>query len=199
MERNVFNGIYYPDEDGLPLPDGMQQEPHFARVTPVLRAYLEQYYDVIVSGNTFLHYEERNRRAVVPPDCYVTLGLTGGAILPHNFYFTRRLGRVPDFVMEIGSESAAQVDLGRKRTLYASVDIGEYWSYDLTTNGRRYRKLRVGERLENDNYVRMDVAPGPDGMLEVTARPWAWICSGMMVCCGFTIRSGSCGCRTTTI
>jgi hypothetical protein len=49
-ERNVFNGIYYPDEDGLPLPDGMEQEPHFLRVMTMMRGYLEQYYDVIVSG-----------------------------------------------------------------------------------------------------------------------------------------------------
>lgn len=164
-ERNVFNGIYYPDEDGLPLPDGMQQEPHFSRVTPVLRAYLEQYYDVIVTGNTFLYYEEGNRRAVVSPDCHVTFGLTREAILPHNSYFTWHLGRVPDFVMEIGSESTARVDLGRKRNLYASLGIGEYWRYDPTDNSRHYGEPLVGEWLDNGEYVRMDVSPAPDGML----------------------------------
>ena len=164
-EPNVFNGIYYPDEDDLPLPDGMQQEPHFSRVTPALRAYLEQYYDVIVTGNTFLYYEEGNRRAVVSPDCHVTFGLTRDAILPHNSYFTWHLGRVPDFVLEIGSRSTARADLGRKRDLYASLSIGEYWRYDPSPDSRHYGEPLVGERLEAGQYVRVEVATGPDGML----------------------------------
>ncbi len=164
-QTNVFNGIRYPDEDGLPLPDGLEQEPCFWRVTPVLRAYLEQHYDVIVTGNTFLYYEEGNRRAVVAPDCHVTFGLTRDAILPHNSYFTWHLGRVPDFVMEIGSESTARADLGRERDLYASLGIGEYWRYDPTADSRHYGEPLVGELLENGEYVPMEVAPGSDGML----------------------------------
>ncbi len=164
-ERNVFNGIYYPDEDGLPLPDGYDQEPHFMRVMTMMRGYLERYYEVIVSGNTFLYYEEGNRRAVVSPDCYVTFGLPRSAILPHNSYFTWHLGRVPDFVMEIGSESTARADLGRKRDLYASLGITEYWRYDPTPDSRHYGEPLVGERLEDEEYVRIDVRPGPDGMI----------------------------------
>ena len=163
-ERNVFNGIYYPDEDGLPMPDGFVQEPYFWRVTPVLRDYLEQHYDVIVTGNTFLYYEEGNRRAVVSPDCHVTFGLSRNAILPHNSYFTWHLGRVPDFVMEIGSPSTARTDLGPKRDLYASLGIGEYWRYDPTPDSRNYGEPLVGERLENGEYARVDVSVGEDGM-----------------------------------
>ena len=125
----MFDGIYYPDEDGIPLPDGPEQEIHFYRVTPVLRAYLEQYYDVIVTGDTFLYYERGNPRAVVAPDCHVTFGVSRDDILPHNSYFTWHLGRVPDFVLEIGSRSTARVDLGRKRVIctppWASVNTGD--------------------------------------------------------------------------
>ncbi|MDE2788495.1 MAG: Uma2 family endonuclease [Chloroflexota bacterium] len=164
-ERNVFDGIYYPDEDGIPLPDGPEQEIHYDRVTPVLRAYLEQYYDVIVTGDTFLYYERGNRRAVVAPDCHITFGVNRDDILPHNSYFTWHLGRIPDFVLEIGSRSTARADLGRKRDLYASLGIGEYWRYDPSPDSRHYSEPLVGERLENGRYVRMEVAPGPDGML----------------------------------
>ena len=161
---NVFDGIYYPDEDGLPLPDGFEQEPHFWQVTPVLRAYLEQHYDVIVSGNTFLYYELGNPRAVVSPDCYVTFGVGREAVLPHNSYFTWHLERVPDFVLEIASESTARRDLVSKRELYASLGIGEYWRYDPTPDCRYYGEGLVAERLENGEYVRMEVSPGRDGM-----------------------------------
>lgn len=162
---NVFDGIYYPDEDGLPLPDGFEQEPHFWQVTPVLRAYLEQYHDVIVSGNTFLYYELGNPRAVVSPDCYVTFGVGRDAVLPHNSYFTWHLERVPDFVLEIGSESTARRDMVGKRELYTSLGIGEYWRYDPTPDNRHYGEPLVGERLENEVYLRLEVARGPDGMV----------------------------------
>ena len=164
-ERNVFDGIYYPEEDGIPLPDGPEQEIHFARITPVLRAYLEQYYDVIVTGDTFLYYERGNPRAVVAPDCHVTFGVNRDGILPHNSYFTWHLGRVPDFVLEIGSRSTARRDLATKRELYASLRIGEYWRYDPTPDSRHYGEPLVGERLEAGQYVRMSVAPAPGGML----------------------------------
>ena len=162
---NVFDGIYYPDSDGIPLPDGFEQEPVFEQVTPVLMAYLEQYYDVIVSGNTFLYYEQGNPRAVVSPDCYVVFGVTREAVRPYKAYFTWHVGKVPDFVLEIGSESTAREDIGRKRELYASIGIAEYWCYDATPDSEHYGEPLVGERLENGEYVRMDVAPGLDGMM----------------------------------
>ena len=162
---NVFDGIYYPDSDGIPLPDGFEQEPVFEQVTPVLRAYLEQYYDVIVSGDTFLYYEQGNPRAVVSPDCYVVFGVTREAVRPYNAYFTWHVGKVPDFVLEIGSESTAREDIGRKRELYASIGIAEYWRYDATPDSKHYGEPLVGERLENGEYVRTDVALAPDGMV----------------------------------
>lgn len=162
---NVFDGIYYPDSDGIPLPDGFEQEPIFEQVTPVLRAYLEQYYDVIVSGDTFLYYEQGNPRAVVSPDCYVVFGVTREAVRPYNAYFTWHVGKVPDFVLEIGSESTAREDIGRKRELYASIGIAEYWRYDATPDSEHYGEPLVGERLENGEYVRTDVALAPDGMV----------------------------------
>lgn len=161
----MFDGIYYPDSDGVPLPDGFEQEPVFQQVTPVLRAYLEQYYEVIVSGDTFLYYEQGNPRAVVSPDCYVVFGVTREAVRPYNAYFTWHVGKVPDFVLEIGSESTAREDIGRKRELYASIGIAEYWRYDATPDSEHYGEPLVGERLENGEYIRMDVTPAPDGMV----------------------------------
>ena len=113
-ERNVFNGIRHPEEDGLPLPDGAEHEAYSRGVAPVLPAWLEQRYDAIVSGNVSLYYEEGNRRAAVSSDCCVTFGPTQDAILPHNSCFTWRLGRVPGFVLEIGSQGTARADSGPK-------------------------------------------------------------------------------------
>ena len=162
---NYHNGIYYPDTDGEPLPDGFEQEPLFYQVTPVLRAYLEQFYDVIVSGDTFLYYEEGNPRRFVAPDCYVTFGVRRDAVRPHNSYFTWHVGRAPDFVLEIASESTVDKDLGDKIAIYASMGVGEYWLYDATPDSRYCGAPLICLLLVGTQYVRMPVATLPDGRI----------------------------------
>ena len=162
---NWYNGVYYPETDGLPLPDGFEQEPLFEQVTPILRAYLQQHYDVIVSGDTFLYYEEGNPRRVVAPDCYVTFGVNRSAVRPHNSYFTWHVGRIPDFVLEIGSGSTARQDLYEKPALYARLGIGEYWRYDPTPDSEHYGTPLYGGRLVDGQYQPMPIATEPGGML----------------------------------
>ena len=162
---NWYNGVYYPETDDLPLPDGFEQEPLFEQVTPILRAYLQQHYDVIVSGDTFLYYEEGNPRRVVAPDCYVTFGVNRSAVRPHNSYFTWHVGQVPDFVLEIGSGSTARQDLYEKPALYAGLGIGEYWRYDPTPDSEYYGTPLYGGRLIDGQYQPMPIATEPGGML----------------------------------
>ena len=162
---NYHNGIYYPDTDGEPLPDGFEQEPLFYQVTPVLRAYLEQFYDVIVSGDTFLYYEEGNPRRFVAPDCYVTFGVRRDAVRPHNSYFTWHVGRVPDFVLEIASESTVDKDLGEKIAIYASMGVGEYWLYDATPDSRYCGAPLICLLLVGGRYVSVPPETLPDGRI----------------------------------
>ncbi len=162
---NYHNGIYYPDTDGEPLPDGFEQEPLFYQVTPVLRAYLEQFYDVIVSGDTFLYYEEGNPRRFVAPDCYVTFGVRRDAVRPHNSYFTWHVGRVPDFVLEIASESTVDKDLGDKIAIYASMGVGEYWLYDATPDSRYCGAPLICLLLVGGRYVSVPPETLPDGRI----------------------------------
>ena len=162
---NYHNGIYYPDTDGEPLPDGFEQEPLFYQVTPVLRAYLEQFYDVIVSGDTFLYYEEGNPRRFVAPDCYVTFGVRRDAVRPHNSYFTWHVGRAPDFVLEIASESTVEKDLGDKIAIYASMGVGEYWLYDATLDSRYCGAPLICLLLVGGRYVSVPPETLPDGRI----------------------------------
>ena len=160
---NWHNGVYYPETDGLPLPDGFEQEPLFQQVTPILRAYLQQHYDVIVSGDTFLYYEEGNPRRFVAPDCYVTFGVNRSAVRPYNSYFTWHVG-IPDFVLEIASGSTLRQDLRAKPALYARLGIGEYWRYDATPDSRYYGTPLYGGRLVDGEYQPLPIAMEPGGM-----------------------------------
>lgn len=157
--------IHYPETDGMPLPDGRYQEPLFVEVVSTLEAYLtRKYTDVEVSGNTFIYYEMNNPRRSVSPDCYVAFGVDVDAIMEQNSYIIWRVGKPPDFALEIASESTGRYDDTGKRDLYASLGFGEYWRYD-STGGRFYQRPLVGERLVNGEYQEFPIHEEPDGMI----------------------------------
>ena len=64
--------------------------------------------------------------------------------------------------MEIGFRSAANVDTGRKRDLYAELGVREYWRYD-STGGEFYGEPLVSERLVDGKYRRIEISNESDG------------------------------------
>ena len=155
--------IIYPDTDGLPLPDNLLQEPFFIEVLATLKAFLEGL-DVLVSGNTLIYYVEGDPSLSVAPDCYVVFGVSRAALLErHLTYRVWEAGKFPDFVLEIGSPSTADNDLGPKRELYARLGALEYWRYD-PTGGEHYGEPLVGEYLEEGEYQRFEMMSDADGL-----------------------------------
>ena len=141
--------IVYPDEDGMPIPDGEYQAPLLVRVVGSLDTHFRYHHDVRVNGNVFIYYVEGNPTRRFAPDCYVLLDFTDEAmasIRNHNTYLLWEVGKAPDFVLEIASPSTASRDLGSKRDLYAELGVTEYWRYD-ETGGDFYGEPLVGERL----------------------------------------------------
>ena len=157
--------IFYPETDGMPLPDGEYQAPLYREVVSTLESYLKLHHPhVAVNGNTFIYYEMNNPRRSVSPDCYVAFGVDVDAIFEQNSYIIWRVGKPPDFVLEIASDSTARYDETGKRDLYARIGAGEYWRYD-QTGGRFYRRPLVGERLVNGEYQELPIHEEPDGMI----------------------------------
>ena len=159
--------IFYPETDGLPLPDGEYQAPIFRKAVGTLEVHFNDVEGAVVSGNTFLYYVEGNPRRVVSPDCYVAFDLSDAAleslsIRENNTYLLWEVGKPPDFVLEIGSPSTARRDLIEKRDLYAQIGVGEYWRFD-GTGGDFYRKPLVGERLVDGEYERLEMRYEGDG------------------------------------
>ena len=155
--------IFYPETDGLPLPDSLEQEPFFIEILATLKAFLESL-DVLVSGNTIIYYVEGDPSFSVAPDCYVVLGIGRAALLEmHRTFRVWEAGKFPDFVLEIGSPSTADNDLGPKRDLYARLGALEYWRYD-PTGGDHYGEPLVGEYLVDGEYRRFEMMTDPDGL-----------------------------------
>ena len=148
-------GTVYLETDGMPLPDGETQAPQYIRVVGTIRVHFRDVPGVRVNGNTMLYYIKDNPRVFVSPDCYVVLNLSPEAeesIERNNVYLLWEVGKAPDFVLEIGSESTARVDMGRKRDLYAELGVTEYWRYD-PTGSEFYGEPLAGERLVNGEYI----------------------------------------------
>ena len=155
--------IIYPDTDGLPLPDNLLQEPFFIEVLATLKAFLEGL-DVLVSGNTLIYYVEGDPSLSVAPDCYVVFGVSRAALLEsHLTYRVWEAGKFPDFVLEIGSPSTADNDMGPKRELYARLGALEYWRYD-PTGGDYYGEPLVGEYLVEGEYRRFEMMDDAEGL-----------------------------------
>ena len=156
--------IFYPESDGMPLPDGEYQSPIFRRVVSPLEVHFDDVEGAHVNGNTFLYYVEGDPRRNVSPDCYAVFGLSEAALASlsmegNNTYLLWEVGKPPDYVLEIASPSTARRDLGAKRDLYARIGVGEYWRYD-QTGGDFYREPLVGERLVDGEYRRLEMWRG---------------------------------------
>ena len=156
----------YPDwsfvPDPEPVEDGMQQEPTLFRILPMLKAHFHNRADTLVAGAGFLCYDRSNLNARLAPDCMVAFGVDPDAIRRRNGYLIWEVGKPPDLVMEVASESTAPNDIGRKRVLYAAMGIGEYWRLD-ATGGDLYGEPLAGEYLLDDEYRRYELSADPDG------------------------------------
>ena len=154
--------LKYPSE--TPGKDDMHQPLYIAEILVILKNYFAQYENILVSGDTFIYYEQGNPRARFRPDSYVVFGVDVDEVYVDDTYVMWRCGKAPDFAMEIGSKSTYRNDLGGKRELYARLGIGEYWRYDWT-GGEYYGEPLVGEYLDTESgeYQRFDMTTDPDG------------------------------------
>ncbi len=151
--------VFYPETDGMPLPDGLKQEPHFTEIVSTLRLHLGSP-TTLVSGDTFVYYVEGDPGRRLSPDCYVAFGVDVEAMMRLNSYRVWEADKAPDFVLEIGSQSTASNDVGPKRDLYASLGVREYWRFD-PTGGDHYGEPLVGEYLVEGEYCRFEMSVGP--------------------------------------
>ena len=170
--KSVFlprEGRQYPVVDPAslpslqPMPDAMQQESHYIDAVTTLRAHFSSDPGVLVSGNTIVCYDPDNLNRRVLPDCYITFNVDPLAIRDQNGFLIWQVGKPPDFVLEIGSESTAVRDLTSKRDLYAEMGVPEYWRFD-PTGGEHYGQPLVGERLVDGEYQPFDLNANSDGL-----------------------------------
>ena len=148
-------------------PDAMQQRPHVARMDQVLRAHFAHRPDVLVSGEGYLCDVAGNARRSPNPDLLVSFGLD---IPPDviedvaNGYTISEVGKPPEFVLEVASETTTRRDETVKRDTYASFGVSEYWRFD-RTGGRLYVAALAGDALVDGAYQPIPLETGDDGII----------------------------------
>ena len=161
-DTSMQTEIFYPETDGMPLPDGRYQSEHLYDLLTMLRVFFRLSDDVEVGGDIFIYYVEGNPQLRIAPDCFVVIGVSMESFERNNTYLMWEVGKAPDFVLEIGSPSTWRNDLGDKRDLYANLGVGEYWMFD-PSGGDHYGFALRGERLVDGEYRILEMREDADG------------------------------------
>ena len=119
--------VEYPDSDGLPLADNQVQ----ARAIFAAIGALEHHYkpgrEVGMASDLMLYYREGDPATYVAPDVMVSFGVR---MLGLPNYKLWEVGKPPEFVLEVSSQSSRELDRTKKVELYAGLGVREYFVFD---------------------------------------------------------------------
>ena len=156
-----------PNEKDVP-PDHMEQSREINEVISLLMAKFTDFWrrpDVFLDTDTNVCYDRSNLNVRVAPDVYIAFGVDAEAIRPRKLYLPWEVGKPPDWVLEVASESTGQVDVERKPGIYAQIGVPEYWRFD-ATGSRYYGQPLYGGRLVAGEYQAIELTTEPDGILK---------------------------------
>lgn len=160
---NAWENRYLPDifyEQPSQVNDPVPKE---ARIISVLRALYADRSDVFMSGMVSVSYKVPDDTARFAPEFFIALDVPDADIREDSpNFFIWKLGKTPDFAVDIGSPSSSENDLGPKRELYAELGIIEYWRFD-PTGGDFCGQPLAGERLVDGEYQPYELQVGDDG------------------------------------
>ena len=166
-QPDAANGARLPPLPDPPRKNDMRQTENFellAVMNTVARFFdaLRDDSNVLVSGNGYV-CATRGQLPYAPyPDMVIAFGVDRAALVNNNGYEIDRVGKPPDFVLEVASEHTGRRDYTTKRDDYARLLIPEYWRFDYT-GGRFHDAALAGDRLVNGVYQRIEVTPDDAG------------------------------------
>ena len=146
--------------------DMLEQGPHVSRAYLILEDYFLSQPDVFVGMEGWLCNDASEAGRAPRPDCLVSFGVdfSSEEISSVNGYVINEIGKPPDFVLEVASQTTGRRDYIDKRVIYAGFRVAEYWRFD-HTGGRYHDVALAGDRLVGDSYEPIPVETGSDGII----------------------------------
>ena len=145
--------IEYPSSDGEPMAESDITRDYMTYGVEALKLHFHKRWDVYVSANSFVYYEEGNKLAVVAPDIYVVFGVKKSQ--RDNYKIWKEAGIAPQFVLEITSKTTQDIDQETKPETYRSLGVKEYFQYD--PSGDYLNPILQGVRLVNNRYEQIPI------------------------------------------
>ena len=153
--------IVYPSEDGEPMAENDWQWIAMADTALTLRNRYAGRPDVYVASDMLMYYRMNDNATRVAPDVYVVFGANGNH--RRDSWIVWREGKAPDFVLEVASPGTWREDAGRKRDVYATMQVTEYWRFD--PKGEFFTPELIGEELTDGEYRPLSIKRDGDDIL----------------------------------
>ena len=162
--------IFYPSEDGEPLAETSVHADAIIATVAVLRNYSAEKFaerSPVVLADQFLYYAHGFPRLRVAPDVMVIFDIPQQ---PYDNYKIWETGQIPSVIFEITSASTQAHDQSKKRELYESIGVLEYWLFDpkgewITEKLRGYRRQANLPENEEEALVYEAIADGVSQVL----------------------------------
>ncbi len=145
-----------------PDPTDMTQHKYITEIDTILRTRYGGRADVYIDGQGYLCY--RTTELMFAPDCIISFGVDAEALEDANGYTISEVGKPPDFVLEVASQSTGRRDYTEKRVGYERLLVGEYWRFD-NTGGEYHDRALAGDLLVDGRYVDIELHVEADGMI----------------------------------
>jgi Uma2 family endonuclease len=137
----------YPSSDGEPVAETFAHLYAMLITLEVLRQYLVGQRATVLS-NQFLYYAQGFPRLRVAPDVMVIFDVEPGG---RDNYKIWEEGQTPAVVFEMTSAGTQEQDQSFKKTLYAQLEVQEYWLFD--PKGDWIPEQLRGYRLAGEDYA----------------------------------------------
>jgi Uma2 family endonuclease len=137
----------YPSSDGEPVAETFAHLYAMLVTLQVLRQYLAGQRATVLS-NQFLYYAQGFPRLRVAPDVMVIFDVEPGG---RDNYKIWEEGQTPAVIFEMTSAGTQEQDQSFKKTLYAQLEVQEYWLFD--PKGDWIPEQLRGYRLQGEDYT----------------------------------------------
>lgn len=137
----------YPSSDGEPVAETFAHLYAMLITLEVLRQYLAGQQATVLS-NQFLYYAQGFPRLRVAPDVMVIFDVEPGG---RDNYKIWEEGQTPAVIFEMTSQGTQEQDQSFKKTLYAQLEVQEYWLFD--PKGDWISEQLRGYRLQGEDYA----------------------------------------------
>ena len=144
---------HFPPRDDMMNPRYLHAPAHQASLT----RHLGNPDTTLVLGEVPIAWDvPRGRAGVRIPDLLVAFNIRRAHILAQHGYAINEMGKPPDFVLEVASDTTSRRDETQKWYDYARFGVTEYWLFDPDW-GRRYTTGLAGWTLVNGLYRRIPI------------------------------------------